>query len=414
MTVKTLRPEILVIGAGPGGSAAAWALAQSGHDVLLIDRADFPREKTCGDGLPPMAVGTLREMGLLPLVEAAGAKRIDYVQLTGPFGQSIRVRFDEYMGTGTYALVLPRVRLDDVVRRFAIEGGAEYLGQTRVDALEMETDAITKINATTPDGPIIIKPQHTIIAVGANMGFLRKAGFLTEKPVLIRAARAYYDNLPQPTDTYEFYWDPQLMPGYGWIFPTGGGRANIGVGVIPSFYATKQSTKALVEGFVARRMKGRLRGVELASPIRGYPLRIDFTKQQVAGRNWILIGEAAGLVNPVSGEGIDLALESGLIAADTMDMALRRNERDLSRYRYAVKHRFQGMFTGLNVLRDFLITPFFTDYAIWLMKQHRFFADRVLNIAQGFESPANVLRPRFWGSAMMPISPRWVRDKLSR
>lgn len=410
----TLQPEILIIGAGPGGSAAAWALAQAGHEVLLIDRAEFPREKTCGDGLPPMAVKTLDEIGLLDRVEAAGAKRVDYVQLTGPFGQSIRLPFADYMGENTYALVLPRLTLDDVVLRFAIEGGAEFRGGIRVNSLEMVDDAITAIDATTPDGPLTIKPRQTIIAVGANMGLLKKAGLLTNKPALIRAARAYYDGLPNPTDTYEFYWDPQLMPGYGWIFPTGDGRANIGIGVIPSFYTSKKSTPILLDEFVARRAKGRLRGVEQTSPTRGYPLRIDFTTQRVAGRNWALIGEAAGLVNPVSGEGIDLALESGLIAADTIDMALRRHEADLSRYRYAVKHRFQDMFTGLRILRDFLVTPFFTDYAIWLMEQHRFFADRVLNIAQGFESPAKALHPRFWGSALMPISPRWMWKKLSR
>ena len=95
---QTLTPEILVIGAGPGGAAAAWGLAQAGHDVLMIDRAEFPRDKTCGDGLTPMAVGTLREMGVLAQVERAGAVRIENVRIVGPFGMEATMRFADCAG----------------------------------------------------------------------------------------------------------------------------------------------------------------------------------------------------------------------------------------------------------------------------------------------------------------------------
>ncbi|HPV08967.1 MAG TPA: FAD-dependent monooxygenase, partial [Aggregatilineales bacterium] len=138
MDSRSLRPEILVIGAGPGGSAAARALAEAGHEVLLIDSADFPRDKTCGDGLTPMAVRTLRKMGVLAQVKAAGAQRIDYNRITGPFGLSATMAFAEYQPDYPYALVLPRLILDDVLRRYALVAGAEFRGRVRVEDIRRE------------------------------------------------------------------------------------------------------------------------------------------------------------------------------------------------------------------------------------------------------------------------------------
>src|SRR5688572_13568423 len=100
MSTLILEREILVIGAGPAGSSAGWALSRQGHDVLMIDKADFPRDKTCGDGLTPMTVRTMRTMGVLDKVESAGAQRIDYVRLTGPFGTRVQEPFSSFMEAG--------------------------------------------------------------------------------------------------------------------------------------------------------------------------------------------------------------------------------------------------------------------------------------------------------------------------
>ena len=122
MTAPTLKPEILVIGAGPGGSTAAWALAQAGHDVMLVDQAEFPRDKTCGDGLTPTAVKMLRHIDVLPQIEAAGAVRINRAGITGPFGMSRTVPFNDCMGADdAYALVLPRIKFDEIMLRHAVD-----------------------------------------------------------------------------------------------------------------------------------------------------------------------------------------------------------------------------------------------------------------------------------------------------
>src|SRR5688500_15044043 len=172
-------PEILVIGAGPGGSAAAWALAQQGHDVLMVDRAVFPRDKTCGDGLTPMAVQTLHQIGVYDQIIAANPARIDRVRIVGPFGAVVDVALADHMVTEIrHALVLPRLLLDDILRQRAISAGASYRDQITVKRIARSGDRITSVHATTPDGPIDFRPRHVVLAVGANMGMLKNEGFL--------------------------------------------------------------------------------------------------------------------------------------------------------------------------------------------------------------------------------------------
>ena len=155
MTDQTLNPEILVIGAGPAGSTAAYALARLGHDVLLIDAATFPRDKTCGDGLTPMAVNTLHEIDALPLVEGAGAVRIDHTRIKGPFGVQATMRFADYHPAYPYALTLPRLTLDDTLRQHAVSAGVEFMGAVRVEDIERSGQQITRIKASTPAGPLV-------------------------------------------------------------------------------------------------------------------------------------------------------------------------------------------------------------------------------------------------------------------
>lgn len=412
---RILRPEILVIGAGPGGSAAAWALAQAGHDVLLVDSAQFPRDKTCGDGLTPMAVKTLGEMGVLPQVEGAGAVRIDRARIRGPLGIEVVMPFADYHPHRPYALVLPRFTLDDILRRHAVDSGAHYLGQLRVERIIREDDCITSVEANGPMGRVEIHARHVVIAVGANMGLLKREGFLTHRPRLIRAARAYYRHAPVEANTYDFYFDAELLPGYGWVFPTSNGTSNIGVGVLPVFWSTRKPATTLLDEFVARRVReGTVCGGERTGPVKGYPLRIDFPAERTAGTNWVIVGEAAGLVNPVTGEGIDLALESGLLAARTLHDDLRRGRRGHIAYQRELWDRFGPLFAGLRILRDIILVPFLSDYALWLMRQHRFLARTVMEMAQGMAPPSTVFHPLFILQFFMPLSPRWLASEVSR
>lgn len=413
---RILQPEILVIGAGPGGAAAAWVLAQVGHDVLMIDRAEFPREKTCGDGLTPRAVKMLRSIGVLPQVEAAGATRIESVRIIGPFEYSVDITLADTQPTdASYALVLSRFQFDDIMRQYAVEAGVEYMGRVRVRQVMRSGDRITSIEADSPVGPLEVRPRYVILAVGANVGFLKRAGFIRRKVQVIRAVRTYYTKVKIPNNRYTFYFDLSLMPGYGWIFPTSNGMANVGAGVFPTFWASKKPTSELFAEFVRRRAKeGCMREAELVGPLKGYPLRVDFPAQRVAGENWAIVGEAAGLVNPVTGEGIDLAIESGLLAAEILHASSYKRWSNLVAYQRMLRWRYAPKFAGLHILREILVTPLFMDYMLWVMNQHRFLKRAVLSIAQGLKPPRNVFHPLFILQFLMPISPRFVVQEMRK
>ncbi len=410
MTFSNTQPEILVIGAGPGGAAAAWFLAQAGRQVLLVDRAEFPRDKTCGDGLPPLAVQTLRYMGILPEIEAAHPARIDRMRLVGPFGNVLDMPFKDYLPSeANYSLVLPRLVLDDILRKHAIRAGVKYAGSVKIDRIERAGDSITAIRGMSPHGPIELKPRQIILAVGANTGLLEREGFLRHRPAMMRAARAYYKNVETPPDTYIFHFDLAMLPGYGWIFPVGGGRVNAGAGTIQTLWSTRKTAQALLKEFVQRRAhEGGFTQAELDGPVKGFPLRFDFPRERVAGKNWIIVGEATGLVNPLTGEGIDLAMESGLMGAEMVHQDMIKGRTHHGAYQSELSHRFLPMFNGLRALRDILVTPFFLDYVIWQAKQYRFIGERVMKIGLGLEPPQKIFHPLFILEFFMPLSPAHV------
>jgi geranylgeranyl reductase family protein len=416
MTTTPLRPQILVIGAGPGGASAAWALAGAGLDVLLLDARSFPREKTCGDGLTPMAVDSLRQMGLLDRVLEAGAARVDTLSLTAPLGICSRVAFADILSEADYALVLPRLALDSLLVEAAAAAGARLLDAHRVTGIEWAGGAIQAVSGESTGGPFTIQPEQVVVAVGASVGFLRRHGFLNKRALpMMRAARAYYADVHPLEQSYGFYFTPRLAPGYGWVFPTGPESANIGVAVSPVYFPSKRSTAALLEEFVEwLRKRGIVTRARRESPVKGYPIRTDFPSHPVAGANWVIVGEATGLVNPMTGEGIDLALRSGLLAGETIHQDIQAGRADHTAYESALRRQHTHRFLGLRLCRDLLMLPVIMDYFVWQMNQHRFVRRTVTLITQGYWQPIRILHPLFVALMLVPLSPRFVIDRLRR
>ncbi len=409
------KPEILIIGAGPGGSAAAWALANAGHDVLMIDKTEFPRDKTCGDGLPPMAVKTLHEMDLIDKVLAAGACRIDYVRIKGMLNAQAYMAIKDFKkADAEYALTIPRYRFDDIVRQHALQAGAQFAAKVKVVGLKYDGETIVAVNAKTKDGPVRFEPKHVIIAVGAHLGLLKTINVEVKKKQMLLAARGYYKNFETDRLYYDFYFDMNLMPGYGWIFPSDDGTANIGVGSRDVWWNNTDTMRAEVAKFIERRQQqGSLPAeLELIDAVKGFPIRHDFQDHPIAGENWVTIGEAAGLVNPLTGEGIDLAMISGLIAARTMHDDILKQRADHVAYQREVWEEFGPMFAGLSVLRNIIVNPVLLEYTIWLASQHKAIAKAVNEVAQGISPAQNVLHPNFVLHFLLPISPRWALEKI--
>jgi len=342
--------DTIVVGAGPGGSAAALQLARQGRRVLLLDRQEFPRDKTCGDGLSPQAVRILDQLGLVDLPLQRGY-RIDAMSVTSPSGASFVAAFDP---NGQPGYVVPRVVLDDGLRAGAIAAGAEFIGQVRVTEIHEQEGLVA---AAGPGSNYTWRTRSVILAVGANMALLKPLGLLPTRPSFGFAARLYVDELPRQRHQIQIRFDGIPLPGYGWIFPTSGTSANVGVGV---FGEVRTSAYQLLDQFLAHPPITDLIGSGRAQPpTKAYPLRVDFHRSPLRRGRLLLVGEAAGLVNPFTGEGIDYALESGVLAGECLEHCLELgdwSERVLSQYERRLRRRLQRAFQLTYWLRRVYMT----------------------------------------------------------
>ncbi|HEV2438602.1 MAG TPA: geranylgeranyl reductase family protein [bacterium] len=367
--------DAIVIGAGPGGSAAAYTLAARGVRVLLLDKAVFPREKVCGDGLTPRAVAALHEMGilerLLPL-----AQSVSEVEVMGPDGAGVRAAVPAPTVPGAVGLpamlVVPRLRLDDAIRTRAVEAGACFEGGADVEDIARD-DGRLAVRATRGGRPVMYSARLAIVATGASIALPRRLGALRRPPAMMLAARTYVtrrdggegegaegSGMARRGPHVEIRFAGVPLPGYGWIFPTSASTANVGVGYLARRRGRVPVARAACERFMETlEGVGAPGGARAVESIRSYPLRVDFPASRVHADGVLFAGEAAGLVNPLTGEGIDYALESGRIAADHAaaflsgsDQSPRAFAAAASAYERALRGRFERLFAICRLLRD--------------------------------------------------------------
>jgi menaquinone-9 beta-reductase len=346
------RFDVAIVGAGPGGSATAHYLAQRGARVALIDKAAFPRDKTCGDGLTPRAVAVLQDMGLTERL-APNSQTIRRFEVVAPNRRRTVAGIPGTQTLPDFAWVVPRLALDDAIRQRALDSGAVYFAESQVDDIAIATGQAS-VRFTHAGQTEAIQARHVVIATGANTALLVKLAILNAQPPTMVAARAYFEGLRDLEDTWQLRFDGVPLPGYGWIFPTGPGAANIGAG----FYAHKRAGSAAetFKHFVANpALRAMLSSARQISPMKGYPLRCDFARAPTHGERVLLVGEAAGLVNPLTGEGIDYALESGRIAAAHLSRMLQ-GDGDTAQARASydadLRAHFQSLFEFCELVRD--------------------------------------------------------------
>lgn len=314
--------QVLVVGAGPAGSAAAAWAAHAGREVLLLDAAEFPRDKTCGDGLTPRAIAELELLGM-------------GTWLTGrPVNQGVRMigfgRTHELAWNGpnqpSYGSAAPRTELDDALRQRAIAQGAHFLGGHRVVDVIMSGDRVAGVVCKGPAGTVAIGCERLIVADGVRSQTGRHLGRTWHRDTVYGvAARAYIDSDmhtdPWITSHLELRDEHNtVMAGYGWIFPLGNGGVNVGVGTLATERRPADTNlKRLLDVYVTAQREpwGFSGGVrDVASAM----LPMGGSVSGVAGRNWMFVGDAAGCVNPLNGEGIDYGLETGRLAAQLLDL----------------------------------------------------------------------------------------------
>ena len=388
-----LRCDVAVIGAGPAGSAAAWQLARRGLDVVLVDQQVFPREKVCGDGLIPDAHAALRRIGVLDEVMAQ-ARRVHHVRCTGPRGGQVDV-------PGTLA-VLPRLQLDHILVRAAERAGARLLMPARFEAPLLEADRVTGVRLRVGEATRELAARWVVLATGAVPQGLIAAGMCERRTPSGVALRGYVRNeaMVGRITTLEIFWHRRLAGGYGWIFPAPGGVFNIGTGLTGShavergdggFRMQDVNLRAMFDAFceVYAPAGGLMRGGQLQGEIKGAPLRCSLGGARWSRPGLLVTGEAAGSTYAFTGEGIGKALETGLLAAEAIDLA---QPDDAVRQRYeAALRALEPRFSLYEKAAHVNHRPWLTDLVIWRANRSEGIRRRMSGVLEETQNPGRLL-----------------------
>jgi len=371
----TRRHDVVIVGAGPAGSAAAYYLATAGFDVLLLDKAEFPRDKTCGDGLTPRALAVLDDMGVLDTLQQHGY-RVAELDMISPGGDSVTVPIPSPGHKHKYLLIVPRLILDDILRQRAIAAGAAFEGKVEVMDLRNAGSQV-QVAGLQRSQAVTFQARLAVVATGASLKLLRRIGLMRHKPVMMVAARAYFEDLGEQDGHVQCHFDGVTLPGYGWVFPLSPSSANVGAGVIPAGLFRRpnpvHSHRAFSLFTQSPSLQKMMQTARQVGPLRGFPIRVDFDRSLTFGERVLLAGEAAGLANPLTGEGIDYALESGRIAAEHAAVMLSKD--DLTRSRFAsydreLRGRFQRTIVGARRLGDLYMNPFLLDRMVKVARRN--------------------------------------------
>jgi geranylgeranyl reductase family protein len=316
--------DVVVVGAGPAGSAAAAWAARAGRDVLVIDAASFPRDKACGDGLTPRAVAELERLGLGDWLDARIRHR--GLKMSG-FGGAVEVDWPgpSFPSTGS---AVARVELDDRVRKVAEDCGARML--LGVKAVGVHHDSSGRVASVVLADGVEVGCHWLVVADGARSPLGRVLGRRWHQETVYGiAARGYLatprSEEPWLTSHLELRSpDGAVLPGYGWIFPLGNGEVNIGVGALSTAKRPAELALRPLMSYYTDLRRDEWGFVGQPRAVSSALLPMGGAVSGVAGPNWMLIGDAAACVNPLNGEGIDYGLETGRLAVNLLGSDVSR------------------------------------------------------------------------------------------
>src|SRR5512140_1594846 len=401
--------QVLIVGGGPGGSSTAYFLAKAGIDVLVLDRARFPRDKTCSEYMSPQASRILEAMDALDKVESAGAAQLSGMRVHAPNGSTIHGEFASdhgYHGHRDRGLAVRRTILDSILLDRARAAGARVEEGCRVT--DVTKDATNQVNGvlTTGESPRELKADLVIGADGLRSIVGRRLG-------LIRASRwprrialvTHFSGVQGVRDFGEMYVD---RGGYCGIADVGNGLFNVAVVVPVSRCAEVAVDKTeFLESWLAERP---ILAERFASATRETEVRATGPFASSARRAWVpgaaLVGDAADFFDPFTGEGIYTALRGGELladfAADAMLSAGRKTEINaLKAYEKARRKEFSGKWKVEKMVGAAIAFPALINRAARVLSHRRDMADLLVGVVGDFVPAREVLRPGYLLSLML-------------
>ncbi len=341
--------DVIIVGAGPAGTATAIKIAAEGYQVLILDKASFPRTKSCGDRLTRTATETLYDLGLQD--DLLSFKRVTKTKITVNKKGSRTYDYPDYMSNPKYGLVVPRAHLDDLLLKHAIGHGAYFKGESGFDRLIYKNKKVVGVvleSGETFYGNLIVG------ADGAMSNVAYQAG-LEQTPIdkIGVGIRGYYKTDAEVGETLQLFLpildhsNKRVLPSYGWVFPIKPGIVNIGIGLVEKH--EKHDIETILGMFITslKAKEPQFQDLELQGDIQQGAMRFDFKPERCYAPGLVLVGDAAGMVNPFTGEGVGYALETGTHAANVFLELKKSGEQDftdLSKYGEVLASKYQGYF----------------------------------------------------------------------
>jgi menaquinone-9 beta-reductase len=339
--------DVIIVGAGPAGSTAACYLGRMGRKVLLLDKEKFPRDKTCGDALSGKTLKVLDELGLESKIDKLPHAKLTGVLFSSPSGDCIRVKFpkNDVKGENDKGYCMRRICTDKMFFDAAKKTkNVKTIQKFLVQDVIFENDAVIGvrgIDLANKRKEMEFRAKVVIGSDGVNTVVGKKVlgdKFIVDERHTCDAIRVYYDGIKGLTDDMEIHFFDSCIPGYFWIFPIEDGKANVGLGLVSKdlkkiIRNKKKNIITLLNEAIENEplIKDRFKDAKAEGKVTGWRLPFGSHRRKVAGDGWVLLGDAASLVDPFSGEGVGNATTSARIAAGVIDDALR--EEDLSALR---------------------------------------------------------------------------------
>jgi len=402
---RDLDAEVIVVGGGPAGASTAHALAREGIDVLVLDRAKFPRDKTCAEYLSPQASRILFDMNVLDEIERSSPAHLAGMRVRAPNGQSADGEFASthgFRGFRDYGLAVRRTILDAIVLGGATAAGARVEELVRVtDLAKDHTGRVTGVTVIAPDGSAQTRTGRYVIGadglrsvVGRRLGLTRTSRFFPKRLALV----AHYGGVRDVGALGEMHVD---YGGYFGIVDVGRGLMNVAV-VVPMSRAREigASRTEFFEQWIATRpyLAERFIGAERVTPVRATgPFASASRRAWAPGA--ALVGDAADFFDPFTGEGIYAALRGGeLLApfiAESLRGATRDENRSLTGYEAARRSEFGGKWQLERIVGMAIAYPYFLNNAAKALSRRKEMADLLVGVAGDFIPTKVVLNPRF-------------------